>query len=158
MALLMRPSALARARASLRNCRTECNLFRTRDVWVPNWEVCFSKLFNFEVFFRVRSIDLFLFRLLWGNNGTWPFLNLCVFLCCVLSRLFRCLIVVLKCRLATSSWMTRGFLRHPLLLHQLRLSCSAVFDNEYYIIEYMQQEQQHWCLHFHSSQKMFHAH
>lgn len=39
MALLMRPSALARARAALRNCRTECNLFRTRDVWVPNWEV-----------------------------------------------------------------------------------------------------------------------
>jgi hypothetical protein len=38
--LLMRPSALARARASLRDCRTQCNLFRTRDVWVPNWEVC----------------------------------------------------------------------------------------------------------------------
>ncbi len=42
MALLLRPSALARARASLRNCRAECNLFRTRDVWVPNWEVRLS--------------------------------------------------------------------------------------------------------------------
>ena len=56
MALLMRPSALARARAALRNCRTECNLFRTRDVWVPNWEVILLRVIFSDCLASFKSI------------------------------------------------------------------------------------------------------
>jgi hypothetical protein len=62
MALLMRPSALARARTSLRNCRTECNLFRTRDVWVPNWEVSATAAIDCTVTLSLLILILF-FRL-----------------------------------------------------------------------------------------------
>jgi hypothetical protein len=60
MALLMRPSALARARAALRNCRTECNLFRTRDVWVPNWEVVLLRMIVTFLRFQQLVLDSFL--------------------------------------------------------------------------------------------------
>ena len=158
MALLMRPSALARARASLRNCRTECNLFRTRDVWVPNWEVCFSKLFKFRKFFSSAFNWLISVQIALKQQWDMAVSEFVRFFSPVSSRLFRCLIAVLQCRLATLSWMTRGFLRHPLLLHQFCLSCNAVFENEHNRIEYMQQEQQLWRLHFYSSQTMFQTH